>query len=1490
LPFLDVFGKNSTSIDLKKLSLDCSIGMLEDDISAHSSHLKFFLQLSRIGIWQYRINDGKLQINSIVANIFGFEEVESLKLETFLKLILFPKDIKGLFRSFNGVISTKKEFENVFQILSNDGKLKTIRVTMGYSQNRLRNSIIIGNLQQLDCQLSEILLQEQFNVAGDIITDGICIFEKGKLLYVSDKIKEGYEPGFFDNENLSDQDLFKYVHPDDLENLLETLKRAKERKVSSVRINFRLLSNPSRVIYREDIVNYYYNENKEILKTIVIARVVSEWRFAQGNVNFEAIMSMGLVDNFLGILAVKNYNGEFIFSNKKASEMFGMEPAEMISITDTDYKTFPSLIEKYRADDRQVIETGQSIVISKEIGIGQTGGLGYFHKIKIPINVPGQEKRCVLILATDITECSKRENEEVEQKNKVVKQSKILFELSNNSISKRNSFSENCKFLTEALAEGLGIEFASIWEVKDNEIVCLDKYSKSQNKHTIAEPLALPMWQPYLDILEENHELVSTDLGTNAMLFEALSSYYKEYDIKSAMDIFFSLGEKFKGIICCENISIREWDASDLTFARHIGNIKLALCEQDIRKDVERRLLEKIEILRVTAQIIQQLHQTTNLEMLLDGILEKIGVASNSSRVCYFANIFEGGYFKLDKEWVNIGAKSEMKNEAHQSLDYSKLGKYYFELKEGRPFQLVISDINDTEYYQRLYEQGIKSQLVIPVISKGVLLGFIGFDDLGNERIWSVNYIDLLVSIGESIGLAVEKLENERQKEDSQNSFKQISDALEEVFWLFDLQQSKFLLISRACYEVFGIHEAEGYLDYQFIEKLIIEEDSDKIKERKNGFKQGVLKDLNYKIKTPSGQKRIINEKISPIYDEQGELIQISGIARDVTQKVTIDNEIRSLSVVVQKINNAVLIADANAQAIWANNAYLSLLEVDWDTLKGKRPSDLFGLEQREYVLENTNFNASNRPIEFKLKTFKGKWIWVEMSSTIMYDSNGKPNQIVEIISDITERKRSQLQLQENESRLRFITENTSDGFLIFNDLEIEYYSNQCEIIFGYKWDEIKDLSPEEITQVIHRDDMENYFDVIEKISNLNGQSVIFQLRIRHKLGHYFWVEICVNTVSNQDGFPLTLVLVVRNIDSRKNMELALKDSEQKLSNILNSLDEIVWALDYPSLRPLFVSESIKNIYGISSEEWKKDNLVVLKKTLPEDEVIVKRLMRELSKTGYSKGVFRIKLKDKVKWIASANKVVDGLFADSSMLIGTLNDITKIKEAESEAVLAKQETEITQNAYSELELRALQMQMNPHFVFNALNSIQSYIMNKEEQMANTYLTKFAALIRQFLDSSRSKYISLDEEITNLKLYVELEKLRFENKFDYVFDLDNKLSKYSEIPTMLLQPFIENAINHGLRYRNSKGLLHVSFIDDGRYILVKIQDNGVGRIAAEKIKSLSSKGYKSQGLQITAQRIENYNKLNQDNIEYKISDLLENSENIGTLVEIYFPKI
>lgn len=210
----------------------------------------------------------------------------------------------------------------------------------------------------------------------------------------------------------------------------------------------------------------------------------------------------------------------------------------------------------------------------------------------------------------------------------------------------------------------------------------------------------------------------------------------------------------------------------------------------------------------------------------------------------------------------------------------------------------------------------------------------------------------------------------------------------------------------------------------------------------------------------------------------------------------------------------------------------------------------------------------------------------------------------------------------------------------------------------------------------------------------------------------------------------------------------------------------------------------------------------------------------------------------------------------------------------------------------ELELRTLQLQMNPHFIFNALNSIQSYVMTHDAITANSYLSKFANLIRMFLDSSRSKYISLQEEIKMLNLYIEMESLRFEDKFDYVFHVDSEVNKYIEIPTMILQPFVENAINHGLRYKRVKGLLKIYFYYSNDYLICRMEDNGVGRKIAKEIQSKTRKGYKSQGLKITAERLVTYNKINESNIGFSINDLHTNmndsEEDIGTVVEVRFP--
>lgn len=208
----------------------------------------------------------------------------------------------------------------------------------------------------------------------------------------------------------------------------------------------------------------------------------------------------------------------------------------------------------------------------------------------------------------------------------------------------------------------------------------------------------------------------------------------------------------------------------------------------------------------------------------------------------------------------------------------------------------------------------------------------------------------------------------------------------------------------------------------------------------------------------------------------------------------------------------------------------------------------------------------------------------------------------------------------------------------------------------------------------------------------------------------------------------------------------------------------------------------------------------------------------------------------------------------------------------------------------ELELKTLQLQMNPHFIFNALNSIQSYVLSHDALTANNYLSKFANLIRLFLDSSRSKYISLSEEIRLLSLYCEMEMLRFENKFSFEIKVDPEVDRYFELPTMILQPFVENSINHGLRYKKEKGRLIISFQNEGNHLIAKIEDNGVGRKVSKLIQDKPKKGYKSQGLNITSERLITYNKINDSNIIFTIEDQYtpEENEEQGTIVTVKFP--
>lgn len=205
-----------------------------------------------------------------------------------------------------------------------------------------------------------------------------------------------------------------------------------------------------------------------------------------------------------------------------------------------------------------------------------------------------------------------------------------------------------------------------------------------------------------------------------------------------------------------------------------------------------------------------------------------------------------------------------------------------------------------------------------------------------------------------------------------------------------------------------------------------------------------------------------------------------------------------------------------------------------------------------------------------------------------------------------------------------------------------------------------------------------------------------------------------------------------------------------------------------------------------------------------------------------------------------------------------------------------------------LYLKSLRTQMNPHFIFNALNSVNNFIAQNDEKAANKFLSDFSQLMRLVLDYSQKDFISIEEEIELNKLYLKLEHFRFRDKFKYTFENHFSNSQKLEVPPMLIQPFIENAVWHGLRYKSDEGDLKISFHETNKYLIVEISDNGIGREKSKALKTKNQKSYNSTGMDNVSKRIQLINEIYRKNYEIEVTDLHPNDEDKGTSVKVKIP--
>ena len=226
----------------------------------------------------------------------------------------------------------------------------------------------------------------------------------------------------------------------------------------------------------------------------------------------------------------------------------------------------------------------------------------------------------------------------------------------------------------------------------------------------------------------------------------------------------------------------------------------------------------------------------------------------------------------------------------------------------------------------------------------------------------------------------------------------------------------------------------------------------------------------------------------------------------------------------------------------------------------------------------------------------------------------------------------------------------------------------------------------------------------------------------------------------------------------------------------------------------------------------------------------------------------KLKQEAKQKWILIACFLISALAG--IILYKNLSLKRRNEKLESRS----KQTELLQHV-TELEMQALRAQMNPHFIFNCLSSINRFILKSETEAASNYLTKFSRLIRTVLTNSKKSFISLEDELEMLRLYLEMEKLRFKDSFDYSITFVNSIDDGNVfLPPLLFQPFAENAIWHGLMHKEGQGKLEFELSIDGKVLTCVITDNGVGRNKAAAFKSKSAQKQKSLGLQITKERL------------------------------------
>lgn len=535
---------------------------------------------------------------------------------------------------------------------------------------------------------------------------------------------------------------------------------------------------------------------------------------------------------------------------------------------------------------------------------------------------------------------------------------------------------------------------------------------------------------------------------------------------------------------------------------------------------------------------------------------------------------------------------------------------------------------------------------------------------------------------------------------------------------------------------------------------------------------------------------------------------------------------------------------------------------------------------------------------EYRFLGADGTYYYIQDKLKFIRGKNGKVSSVVGVWKDISENVHQQTSLDQthsemevDRSRFKLISEmsNAAMWEQDFSTGRINWFAGSTALEeFGLNKGE---YMHDDWVASIHHEDRERVVKYFDYVITSGARRFVDVYRVRKVGGAYAWMMDQATIIRDNQGKAIRALggwmditrertreqVLEKALQYQRNLNEQLMLSEDNLNATINNTTLLVWSVNKDYTLIAF-NEPVKNYfktnYGIELQAGEK---------MIDDEAA------DLNSIRLRKN-----------WAHRYNRALKGeIFKESQQLgerymdyslspiIGR-NGITGVSvfaEDVTERIQKERELTTANKTIGELKLMALRSVMNPHFIFNALNSIQFFIAKNDRFNAINYLSTFSKLIRGILNNSVSNKVKLAEEIELIKLYVNLEQLRFENKFEFILSISPALeTEYIEIPSLLIQPYVENAILHGLYNKPTNGTLKISVREDKDFVVFEIEDDGVGREAAQKLRQQNFPQHKSMGTVLTEERLKLINM--EGKASYEIIDLFEGEKSSGTLVKIW----